>query len=248
MQKLLAFLAAALALATSALPAAADEAAIRKAVAERLPSFPKIDEVQKTPIPGIYELRFGVEILYSDEEGNHIFMGNPNGNVNVVETKTGTNLTEDRIARLTAVDFSKLPLKDAIVWKQGTGARKLVVFADPNCVYCKRFERDLQQVKDVTVYTFLYPILGGDSPQKSRDIWCAKDNTTAWRTWMLSGVAPVRNMGQCDTGALVRNMALGKKYKVNGTPSLVFEDGKRVPGVMPIADVEKQFAVVRAKG
>ena len=246
MQKLFAFLAAALALATSALPAAADEAAIRKAVAERLPSFPKIDEVQKTPIPGIYELRFGVEILYSDEEGNHIFMGNPNGNVNVVETKTGTNLTEDRIARLTAVDFSKLPLKDAIVWKQGTGARKLVVFADPNCVYCKRFERDLQQVKDVTVYTFLYPILGGDSPDKAKAIWCAKDATKVWREWMISGT-PIPSAGPCDTAVLQRNVALGRKHRINGTPGLVFEDGTQKPGAMSAAQIE-QLLATRSKG
>ena len=247
MQKLLASLAAVLALATSALPAAADEAAIRKAVAERLPTFPKIDEVQKTPIPGIYELRFGTEILYSDEEGNHIFMGNPtNGNVNVIETKSGTNLTEDRIAKLTAVDFSKLPLKDAIVWKQGTGARKLVVFADPNCVYCKRFERDLQQVKDVTVYTFLYPILGGDSPDKAKAIWCAKDATKVWREWMISGTE-IPSAGPCDTSVLQRNVALGRKHRITGTPGLVFEDGTQKPGAMSAAQIE-QLLATRSKG
>jgi thiol:disulfide interchange protein DsbC len=247
MQKLLASLAAVLALAVSALPAAADEAAIRKAVAERLPTFPKIDEVQKTPIPGIYELRFGTEILYSDEEGNHIFMGNPtNGNVNVIETKSGTNLTEDRIAKLTAVDFSKLPLKDAIVWKQGTGARKLVVFADPNCVYCKRFERDLQQVKDVTVYTFLYPILGGDSPDKAKAIWCAKDATKVWREWMISGT-PIPSASPCDTTVLQRNVALGRKHRITGTPGLVFEDGTQKPGAMSAAQIE-QLLATRSKG
>ena len=140
-----------------------------------------------------------------------------------------------------------MPLKDAIVWKQGTGARKLVIFADPNCGYCKRFERELQGVKDVTVYTFLYPILGGDSPDKSRNIWCAKDNATAWRDWMIHGTTVPRSMGQCDTGALDRNVALGKKYRVNGTPALVFEDGKRVPGAMAPDQVEKQLATSRGK-
>jgi thiol:disulfide interchange protein DsbC len=219
----------------------AQEAVIRKTIAERLPAFPKIDEVSKTPIAGLYELRVGTEIFYSDERGDHVIEGH------LIETRTQTDLTTARIDKLTAVDFASLPLKDAIVWKQGTGARKLVVFADPNCGYCKKFEKEMQQVKDVTVYTFLYPILGGDSPDKSRDIWCAKDSGVVWRDWMIRGTTPVRSMGQCDTAALQRNVALGKKIRVNGTPALVFEDGKRVPGAMAPEQVEKQLVLSRGK-
>lgn len=235
---------AALAVFTLALghPALAQEAVIRKNIAERLPDFPKIDEVSKTPIPGIYELRIGAEVLYSDERGEHIIQGE------LIETKTRNNLTQARIDKLSAIDFASLPLKDAIVWKQGTGARKLVVFADPNCGYCKKFEKEMQSVKDVTVYTFLYPILGGDSPDKSRNIWCAKDNSVAWRDWMINGTPAPRSMGdKCDTAALQRNVALGKKYRVNGTPALVFEDGKRVPGAMAPEQVEKQLVASRGK-
>ena len=222
--------------------AVAQEAVIRKNIAERLPDFPKIDEVNKTAIPGIYELRIGAEVLYSDERGEHIIQGE------LIETKTRSNLTQARIDKITAIDFASLPLKDAIVWKQGTGARKLVVFADPNCGYCKKFEKEMQGVKDVTVYTFLYPILGGDSPDKSRNIWCAKDNSVAWRDWMINGTPAPRNMGgKCDTSALERNVALGKKHRVNGTPALVFEDGKRVPGAMAPDQVEKQLAASRGK-
>jgi len=227
-------------LVASTTMAVADDSAIRKNLAERFPDWPKIDEISKTPIAGLYEIRLGTDVFYTDEQGNHIIEGA------LIETKTRTNLTEARVNKLTAIDFAALPLKDAIVWKQGTGARKLVIFADPNCGYCKRFERDLQGVKDVTVYTFLYPILGGDSPEKSRDIWCAKDNTKAWRDWMLSGAAPVRNMGACDTGALQRNVALGKKHRVNGTPALVFEDGKRIPGALPLDQVEKNLTTAMA--
>ena len=221
--------------------ASAQEAVIRKNIAERLPDFPKIDEVSKTPIPGLFELRIGTEILYTDEHGDHVIEGH------LIETKTRADLTTARIDKLTAVDFASLPLKDAIVWKQGSGARKLVVFADPNCGYCKKFEKDMQQVKDVTVYTFLYPILGGDSPDKSRDIWCAKDNSAVWRDWMIKGTAPLRSMAACDTAALQRNVALGKKIRVNGTPALVFEDGKRVPGAMAPEQVEKQLVLSRGK-
>jgi thiol:disulfide interchange protein DsbC len=220
--------------------AGAQESLIRKNIGERLPDFPAIDEVSKTPIPGIYELRIGTEILYSDEAGNHLIEGQ------LIDTKSRGNLTEARIAKLTAIDFAALPLKDAIVWKQGSGARKLVIFADPNCGYCKRFEKDLQSVKDLTVYTFLYPILGGDSPEKSRNIWCAKDSTKAWRDWMLDGTAPPRSMGKCDATALERNTAMGKKYRVNGTPALVFADGKRVGGAMNSEQVEKQLVASSA--
>ena len=233
-------LALALALLGGAAGAAlAQEAAIRKALAERLPTLPKIDEISKSPIPGLYEVRIGFEIYYVDEKGDHLINGS------IIDTKTRTNLTDARIDKLTAVEFSALPVKDAIVYKQGSGARKLAVFADPNCGYCKRFERDLLTLKDVTIYTFVYPILGPDSNVKSRDIWCAKDSGKAWRSWMIDGVAPTKVMGQCDTAALDRNVEFGRKYRVQGTPALFFEDGTRRPGALPAAEVEKLLATAR---
>jgi len=233
--------AAALVLALALAPTAfADEAAIRKNIGERLPNFPKIDEVTKTAVPGLYEIRVGTDVLYTDEEGNYVFEGQ------MIETKSGTNLTEQRVAKLTAIDFKTLPLKDAMVWKQGTGERKLVVFADPNCGYCKKFERDLQSVKDVTVYTFLYPILGGDSPEKSKQIWCAKDNIKVWRDWMIKGT-PIAESPACDTSALQRNLALGRKHRISGTPGLVYEDGKMQPGAVGAEAVERQLVASRAK-
>lgn len=222
--------------------AGAQEATIRKNLAQRLPDFPKIDEVTKTAIPGLYEVRIGTSILYADEQGNHLIEGV------LIETRSRTNLTEARLAKLTAIDPAALPLKDAVVWKNGNGARKLYVFADPNCGYCKRFERDLMQVKDVTVYTFLYPILGSDSTDKSKNIWCAKDNGKAWRDWMVDGVTPAKASGDCDASVLQRNVELGRKHRVTGTPALVFEDGKRVPGAMAADAVEKQLAASRGKG
>jgi thiol:disulfide interchange protein DsbC len=215
----------------------AQEAAIRKAIAERMPDFPKVDEISKTPIPGLYELRIGTEVIYSDETGSFIIQGS------IFDTKARLNLTEERIDKLTAIDFKQLPLADAIVWKQGTGERKIAVFEDPNCSYCRKFERDLNAVKNVTVYMFLYPILGPDSAEKSRQIWCAKDRAATWRAWMLDGTPIPRVMGQCDTSALQRNVALGKKHRVNGTPAIVFEDGKRIPGAVGAEAIEKQLLV-----
>ena len=228
--------------ASLAWPALAQEAVIRKNLAERLPDFPKIDEVTKTPIPGLWEVRIGSELLYTDEQGNHIIQGS------LFDTKAKVNLTDKRIEKLTAIDFDDLPLKDAMVVKQGTGARKLAVFADPNCGYCKRFERDLLTVKDVTIYTFLYPVLGPDSSEKSRSIWCSKDAMKTWRAWMIDGVVPPKAMGKCDVTAIERNSAFGRKYRVNGTPAIVFEDGKRVPGAMAAADVEKRLAEATKPG
>jgi thiol:disulfide interchange protein DsbC len=231
--------AAALILALSLVPTAfADDAAIRKNIGERLPQFPKIDEITKTPIPGVYELRVGTDLFYTDEQGNYILEGH------LIDTKSRVNLTEERIGKLTAIDFKSLPLKDAMVWKQGTGERKLVVFADPNCGYCKKFERDLQAVKDVTVYTFLYPILGGDSPEKSKAIWCAKDNTKAWRDWMIKGT-PAENSPSCDSTALQRNFAFGKKHRINGTPGLVFEDGTQRAGALNAEAIEKMLVATK---
>jgi thiol:disulfide interchange protein DsbC len=220
-----------------AVPAAqAGEVEIRKAIAERLPNFPKPDEVSRTAIPGIWEIRVGADVLYADENGDHVFEGA------IIETKTRTNLTQERIDKLTAIDFKELPLKDAMVVKQGKGTRRLAVFADPNCGYCKRFERDLLAVKDVTIYTFLLPMLGEDSALKSRDIWCAKSAIQAWRDWMVEDKTPARVMGTCDVTALERNVAFARKYRVNSTPALLFEDSRRAPGALPAEEVEKRLA------
>jgi thiol:disulfide interchange protein DsbC len=218
-----------------ALPAWADEAVIRKNLPQRLPEFPKIDEVSKTPIPGLWEVRIGNDVLYTDAEGNHVIQGE------VIDTRSKSNLTRERIAKLTAIKFDELPLKDAMVIKQGNGSRRLAVFADPNCGYCKRLERDLVALKDVTIYNFVYPVLGPDSDQKSRAIWCSKDAVKTWRDWMIDGVAPPRAMGSCDDAAIKRTVAYGQKYRINGTPAIIFENGERVPGALPAAELVKRL-------
>lgn len=226
----------------AATAARADDAAIRKNLAERLPSFPKIDEISKTPIPGLYEVRIGTDLFYADENGNHLVQGS------IIDTRTKADLTQARIDKLTAIDFASLPLKNAVLIKQGTGARKLVVFGDPNCGYCKRLEKDLLALKDVSIYTFLYPILGPDSTAKSRDIWCAKDPAKAWRAWMVDNQAPAKAAANCDAAALDANTEMGRKYKVQGTPAMVFEDGTRAPGAIPAAQIETRLAAAAKKG
>ena len=221
-------------LALLSVTATAQEADIRKALAERIPQMDKIDEVSPTPMKGLYEVRIGTDLFYTDAKGNYVIQGE------LIDTKVRRNLTEDRINKLTAVDFSALPLKDAFTIVRGDGKRKVAVFEDPNCGYCKRFERDMQNVDNVTVYLFLYPLLSPDSAEKSRNIWCAKDKAAAWQDYMVKDKTPAA--ASCDTSALQRNLALGKKYKITGTPTLIFADGSRVPGAIGAKDVEKHLA------
>lgn len=218
-----------------ALGAAAQEAAIRKNLVERLPNLPKIDEVSKTPMAGLYEVRInGSELFYTDAEGNFLIQGQ------LMDTRQRRNLTEERIDKLTAVAFDALPFKNAFTIVRGSGKRRLAVFEDPNCTYCKRFERDLQKVDNVTIHLFLYPILGPDSQEKSRHIWCAKDKAKAWTDWMLREQLP--QAANCDAAALASNVEFGRKHRITGTPTLIFADGTRVPGAIGTQQIEKQLA------
>ena len=218
----------------------AQEAQIRKNIAERLPQIKVVDEVSKTPIPGVFELRInGSEIFYTDAQANYLIEGN------IIDVRGKRNLTEERITKLTAVKFDDLPFKDAFTIVRGNGKRKIAVFSDPNCGYCKRVERDLQKVDNVTVYMFLYPILGADSVEKSKAIWCSKDQGKAWLDYMVRDV-PV-TAASCDANALTRNGEFGRKYKITGTPTLFFVDDTRVPGAADAAQIEKMLAAA-AKG
>ena len=228
----------ALATLTLALGVQAQEAAIRKNLAERFPQeFATINEVNKSPITGLYEVRYGdTEIVYTDAEANFLVSGH------IIDAKQRRDITAERIEKLSAIDFAALPLKDAFTIVRGNGKRKLAVFEDPNCGYCKRFEADLQKVDNVTVHMFLYPILSKDSADKSKAIWCAKDKTKAWQDWMLRDAQPGAAAAACDTTAIGRNVELGRKYKITGTPTLIFENGARVPGAINTAQIEKQLA------
>jgi thiol:disulfide interchange protein DsbC len=224
----------ALALSASCL---AQEALIRKNIAQRFPDLKAIDEVNKAPIPGLYEIRVNnSEIYYTDAQGDYLVVGN------VYDTKQRRNLTEERVDKLTAVKFDALPFKDAFTIVRGNGERKLAVFEDPNCGYCKRFERDLQTINNVTVYMFLYPILGADSVEKSKAIWCAKDRAQVWQDLMVREKNIPASVQMCDTAAVTRNVDLGRSYKINGTPTLIFVDGTRVPGAIDAKQIEKRLA------
>ncbi len=212
---------------------------IAKTLAERIPQLQAVDEITPTPMKGLYEVRIGNDVFYSNATGDYLIQGE------LIDTKAQRNLTEDRINQLTAIDFKQLPLQDSIKIVRGNGERQIAVFEDPNCGYCKRFERDLQNVDNVTVHLFLYPILSRDSVEKSRNIWCAKDSAKTWNELMLKDKAPAAS--SCDIDAIQRNLALGRKHKITGTPTLIFADNTRVPGAIPAAEVEKYLAAAHKK-
>ncbi len=218
-------------LAQAAAPAGklTTEAIIKNTLESRLGGI-KIEAVAKTPYLGLYEVRLDGEILYTDEKMNYIFSGN------IIDAKTMQNVTEKRLRDLTAIKWENLPLDAAVKTVRGNGKRTLAIFSDPNCPYCKRFEKDLAKVDDVTIYTFLYPILSQDSHEKSKAVWCSADKSKAWSELMLNGTVPAA--GRCDT-PIDKNLELGRKYRVTGTPTLVFANGERVPGAVSAEQVEK---------
>jgi thiol:disulfide interchange protein DsbC len=221
--------------------ARADEAVIRKALAERMTQLPPIDEVSRTAMPGLWEVRIGHDILYTDAKGEFLIQGE------LIDLKSRANLTQQRLDRLTVVRWADLPLKDALVIRQGKGTRKVAVFGDPYCGFCRRFEATLVNAKDITIYNFVVPILGERSEAKARAIWCQKDGMKAWRDWMIDEKAPARVMGKCDSSAIDRNLAFTKKHRINGTPTIVFEDGSRLPGAVPAAQLEQRLAAAVGK-
>ncbi len=207
------------------------EMQIKKNLSERLSSLPRIEEVKRTPMSGLYEVRTeSNEIYYSDAEGNFLLQGE------LIDVRQKRNLTEERLDKLSAIEFSKLPFKDAFTIVQGSGQRKLAVFVDPNCGYCKRFERDLEKLENVTIHVFLYPILGADSVDKARQIWCAKDRSKSWREWMLNAQKP--SEAKCDTAAVDRNVEFGRKNRITGTPTSFAVNGTRIPGAVPLSQLQ----------
>ncbi len=226
-------------LASLSLGLCAQEAQIRKNLAQRLPEFKNIDAVQKLPMPGLYEVRInGTDLYYTDAQGSYLMQGN------LVDTQSKKNLTKDRLDKLMAIKFEDLPKKDFFTIVRGNGQRKIAVFEDPNCGFCKRFEKDFEAVDNVTVNVYLYPILGPDSKEKSKKIWCAKDRGLAWQDWILNQVASSGGIMPCDTTAMERNLDFGQRYRIEGTPTLFLADGRRVPGAVDAKQIEKLLSEV----
>jgi thiol:disulfide interchange protein DsbC len=218
-------------IATIGLSAFAQEAVIRKNLPERLPNFPAIEEVSRTPFPGLWEVRLSSrEIVYTDDSGN-LVLGGP-----LIDTRNRVNLTKARIDELNAIAFKDLPLKDSFKLVKGKGTRQFAVFEDPNCGFCKRLHQEMAKVDDITVHIFLIPVLGPDSLEKSRRIWCAKDRAKTYSAWMLNQKPP--EAANCDTTALERNGQLAARHGINGTPTLIFANNTRVPSFITADQIE----------
>ncbi|MES2264457.1 MAG: DsbC family protein [Pseudomonadota bacterium] len=215
------------------------EANIKKLIEPRLGENVKVDSVKETPYAGLYEVRIGDEIRYTDKSATYLMVGH------VFNVKTSQDLTQERIDDISRIKFSDLPLEQALKTVKGNGKRVIAVFEDPNCGYCKRFRQQaLKDVDNITVYTFMYNILAEDSFTKSKNIWCAADRNKAWDDWMISGkAAPAAPAGCVAPNDKV--LALGQKLKVNGTPAIFFADGSRVPGAIDIKTLEAKLAAVK---
>jgi thiol:disulfide interchange protein DsbC len=209
----------------------AQEAAIKKLIGPRLGENVKVDSVTKTPYAGLFEVRTGGDIIYTDEKAKYLFVGR------VVDTQTYQDYTKDRVDEITKIKFTDLPLESALKMVKGNGKRVIAVFEDPNCGYCKRFRHTLQEMDNVTVYTFMFNILAEDSSVKSRNIWCAADHAKAWDDWMLNNKAPAEAPAAC-TSPNEKILALGKSMKITGTPTIFFTDGTRIPGAVDAESLE----------
>lgn len=214
------------------------EAYIKKMISANIGGAVKVDSVTKTPYGGLYEVRMGNEIVYTDEKAKYIFVGS------IIDIKGSVNFTKQRTDELNKVNFSELPLDVAVKYVKGDGKRVIAIFEDPNCGYCKKFRKILQAVDNITVYTFMYNILTDDSITKSRDIWCSADRSKAWDDWMLNGKVAPTAAASCVTPH-EKVLALGRKMRVSGTPTVIFTDGSRLPGMVDAKALEEKFASLK---
>ena len=238
LQKLLVSAAIAALLVPAAVRAQDDSEQVKAAFKKKFPDV-TVDSVRKVPYGNLYEINAQGELLYTDQNTTYLFLGS------IVDTKTRENVTEARTRQINAVKFDTLPFDSAIKITRGNGSRKVAIFEDPNCGYCRKFEQDLLAISDITVYVFLYPILSPDSSVKSKNVWCAPDKGEAWLDLMLKGKQPAPADAKCDTAAVDKALAFGRSKKVQGTPTIFFEDGDRVGGAMTREAFSKKLASVK---
>ena len=211
----------------------ATEQKVKTELQKQLGDRAKISTVRSTPIQGLYEVTIGNDVVYADASARYLVQGD------VIDLKSGINLTEQRSHDLNRIKWADLPLNDAIKVVRGKGTRQVAVFADPNCGFCKKLEKTFQQMDNITIYTFLVPLLSADSAIKSKQIWCSSDKVKSWSAWMLDNQAPTGQVN-CDTPR-ERNTALARKLGVTGTPAMFFTDGSRISGAAPAASIEKKL-------
>lgn len=218
-----------------ALSALADEAAVRRMMQDKLRGGGQVESVQKAPFGDLYEVVVrspeGPQLYYVDSGANVIIAGQ------MIEAKSGRNLTEERQRKLNTIKWNALPFDDAVTMRRGTGRRRIAVFSDPNCPYCKRFEKDLARLDDLTVHIFLYPVIKPESVTQTKSVWCSKDRAKAWNDLMLRDILPAAKP-DCVT-PVEKLVALGRKLGANSTPTWFLENGERYQGALPIDEVTR---------
>ncbi|MFL6658369.1 MAG: DsbC family protein [Massilia sp.] len=215
------------------------EANIRKLVAPRLSEGAKIESVKETPYGGLYEVRVGNSVFYTDKKGEYLIQGH------IFNTRSAEDLTQLRLDDLNKIRFSELPFENAVKLVKGDGKRVMAIFEDPNCGYCKKFRQNaLKDVTNVTVYTFMYNILSPDSAVRSRNIWCSADRNKAWDEWMVDGKAAPAAPAKCESPN-DEVAALGHRLGINATPQLFFADGSRIAGAIDTAALEAKFKSIK---
>ena len=224
-------------LAAFSLNAIASPEQIKKEFEKKYPEI-KVDRVTKAGYGDLFEIFAGGEIIYTDEKVSYLLLGT------LVDTSNRNNVTETRLQKLTAIKFADLPFEHAIKLVRGNGARKMAVFEDPNCGYCKKFEQDINAMDNITAYIFAYPILAASSVEKSKAVWCSPDRLKAWQDLMLRERAPAAK-GTCDN-PIDKIVQLGKNLRVTGTPTTFFEDGERISGVMDKDRMEARLTAAKA--
>jgi thiol:disulfide interchange protein DsbC len=227
-------------LLTLACTAPADEKDIRGSIIKRFPDA-QIHSITATPYSGLYEVVADGQVFYTDAKGKYLFLGN------IIDLATRENITQGKLQKLMEVDFKSLPLDKAIKVVKGNGERKLAVFSDPDCPFCRRLEHELVGVDNVTIYTLLYPIvqLHPNSVDIARRIWCADDRVKAWNDYMMRGQPP-QGDGKCDD-PVDDIIALGEKLNVSGTPTLILENNQRVGGYVPARELERLLNLANGK-
>ena len=222
-----------------ALPLQAGEAEIRQALKTRFPQI-RIDGIQPAPMQGLFEVRFqtrdGPQLLYTDGNANYFFVEG-----SIIEVKSGRNLTEERLLKLSAIEFSALPLDLAVKIQRGNGKRVLAMFTDPYCPYCRRLEQSLLQIDDITVYVFMYPVIRPDYADHSRAVWCSPDRAKAWLELAANETPRVPASGANCANPVDKVVELGKALRVTGTPTLYFANGERAGGGMEIGKLRAKL-------
>ena len=229
----------ALASALAATPADAQEASVRQLFQSKL-SDATVESVSKSPMPGLYEVVANGHIFYTDEKVNFIIRGT----LFDARAVPMRNVTKVRTAELAAQVLGK-STDNAIKRVRGNGKRVIYTFEDPNCGYCKQQMKEFVKLNDVTIYTFLWPILSPESVDKSRAIWCSRDRAKAWEDLMSRGVAP-QGEAKCDT-PLEKNMELARRFGANGTPAIFLADGSNIGGYLTADKIEEALRAVPAR-